>query len=75
MVHAICISFYFSVCLDGAIRLQVGSSQSGRVEICYNNTWGTVCRNNWDNTDARVACRQLGLSVLSKFQKNVKPYV
>ena len=50
------------VCEQGAIRLKAGSSSTnGRVEICNNNTWGAVCRNLWNNVDAHVACRQLGL--------------
>jgi deleted-in-malignant-brain-tumors protein 1 len=48
-------------CTHGAIRLRGGTATLGRVEICNNNIWGTVCDGSWDNTDAIVACTQLGL--------------
>ena len=48
-------------CRNGAIRL-VGRKNllAGRVEVCYEGVWGTVCASPWNNVDAKVVCRQLG---------------
>ena len=49
-------------CRDGALRLMGGDNPlEGRVEICINNAWGTICDNTFDQDDADVICRQLGV--------------
>ena len=54
---------YFTGCTHGSIRLQGGStSMNGRVEVCRNGDWGTVCHDYWSTVDSDVACRQLGFS-------------
>ena len=55
-------AFEYSNCTNGEIRLRggTGTELEGRVEICYGNQWGTICDNNWDNSDAQVVCHQLG---------------
>lgn len=73
------MSYYVYVCIyidlycivscntTGTLRLIGGTTPyEGRVEVCFNNTWGTICDDGWSTAEAVVVCRQLGLASTGK---------
>lgn len=49
---------------EGAVRLvsvvEVNGFTTGTLQVFCRGAWGSVCNSNFDDVDARVACRQLG---------------
>lgn len=44
------------------LRLEGGSHPGeGRVEVFFQGVWGTICNEDFDDEDAQVVCRSLGL--------------
>ena len=51
------------LCENGNVRLVNGRvSSEGRLEVCQNGIWGTVCHDHWDDNAAGVVCKQLGFT-------------
>ena len=72
MVISCIITMPFSItaiCSDGQVKV-IGETEDdvkdgrlrGRVEVCLGGRFGTVCDETWNDQDASVVCRQLGLS-------------
>ncbi len=63
------VVFYIIIidCTDGVLRLVDGSSYNeGRVEVCSNGRWGTVCNDGWTEREVSLVCSRLGFPTLSK---------
>ena len=61
-----CIYILFPIsdpgsCKEGDVRLVNGTIVSnGRLEVCVNGVWGSVCTSGFTSIDGIVVCRQIG---------------
>ena len=54
---------WLDLCSDGEVRITGDTSPTiGRIEMCINSSWRTICGESWDDRAASVVCRQLGRS-------------
>ena len=63
-------------CTTQELRLVGGRTiREGRVEICINNAWGTICNTNFGSREAEVTCTQMGFSRIGeeKFDRGLLP--
>ena len=61
------------ICIHGNIRLEDEDSvYDGKMKVCYNGVWEAVCDDGVDDSVAEVVCRQLGLSLHSKYERYIR---
>lgn len=69
-MSSVCYNLCFIDCQHGNIRLvRIGNPLEGRLEVCYEGVWGTVCGGGFGAADAAVICRQLGYSSYGMIQR------
>ena len=60
------IIFLSGLCGNGDTRLVDSREElafnEGKVEICFNAEWQTVCGDGWTNNNTQVVCRSLGFN-------------
>lgn len=51
---------HLELCTDNEVRIVGIQSPSsyGRVEVCVNQTWGTICDSTWNDAAASVVCKE-----------------
>ena len=53
----------YTGCTEGSVRLVGGwRDTEGTVEVCYDNLWGLIAANDWDDDDSSVVCSPTRIS-------------
>lgn len=47
---------------DYTLGIRGSSNISGAIDVKFMNISGRICADDWDDRDAKVACRELGFS-------------
>ena len=63
-------------CTNGEITLASGpSNREGRVEVCVDGHWGTVCGEGWGDTEAGLVCARLGFPREGEYKRTITHYI
>lgn len=63
-------------CTTGDVRLAGSSTPNkGRVEICINTVWASVCSSNFHLEEANVVCGQLGYLRTGVFSEKINVFI
>ena len=53
-----------AMCSNGDVRLVGGANElEGRLEICINRAWGTVCSDGFSENEANIVCSGLLINI------------
>ena len=55
-----------STSAENDLGIAIDNITTGTIIVLYDGEWRSVCDNAWSQEDAKVACRQLGLSTRGK---------
>ncbi len=58
--HVLRLAYHFRSDYDQQIQQESDVENTGRLQIKFNNVWGRVCSDGWDDADALVACKAMG---------------
>lgn len=48
-------------CVEDDFRLVGGTNTSGRIEVCVDGLWGSICGDSVDDNTAAMICERIGL--------------